>query len=156
MLTKTKSKNNGFTLIEILLGVAISSLIFITAGSVFAVLFRSDVKTQRLSLISQTKNDLQIDFSNSIRWVNDVSFVNGSNPSITADTTIYTLVDGRILKNGEALTSKDVVVKKITTTDYSLASDLKSLEIVVEVENKLFPNSQDILKIVVSQRRAVY
>lgn len=151
-----KNKQKGFTLIEILLGVTVSSLIFLTAGSVFALLFRSDAKTEKLSLMAQVKNDLQIEFSNSIRWATQIDFINGASPEITVDATRYNLQDGRIYKNSEPITPRELSIKKLTINNNSNSSELKSLEITAEVENKNFPSSQDVIKIVVSQRKTIY
>ncbi len=142
-------KNSGFTLIEMMLGVVISAIIFLTIGSVVAVFYSSDAKTQRTQIFEQTKNDLAVEISNAVKWSDLIAI---SANSITADTTTYTLNNGRILKNGSALTSSDVIINSFDIENKSVLSSLKSLEINISMSSKRFSLLSDQFKLVVSQR----
>lgn len=146
-------KNGGFTLIELLLGVTISVLIFLAAGSVMALLFKTDVKTKRLESLEQTKNDLHSEFTTSIKWGGSIAFTNGE---LQVDVNTFKLLDGRIYKNNDPLTSSDISITKFAVENYSNTSDVKSYEITVDMENKNFSTIKDSMKTVVSQRKTVF
>lgn len=148
-----KKTQKGFTLIELLVGVLISVMIFLTAGSMIALLFRTDMRTKNTENLEQTKNDIQGELSNKIRWAQDISF---SPSSLTLDETEYTLTSGRLLKNGDPLTSSDVVIKSFNILNLSRSTDIYSLEITIEMENKHQTTAQDIMKLVVSQRKTTF
>ncbi len=147
------NKNNGFTLIELLIGITVSALIFLTAGSMISLLFRTDVKTQRIEDLEQTKNDLLVQLSNSVRWAEVVTFTAGDAGQLTADTDTYSLSEGRILKTGEAITPSNVNVTKFRVSNFSGDPDLKSIEIQINMESANTATSKDSLNIVVSQRK---
>jgi len=140
----------GFTLIEILLGVAISVLIFITAGSVMVTLYNSSTRTKQSQSLEQTKNDLQLEFLNNVRWGEEIE---SNLNSLRVDETVYELVDGRINKNGEAITSSEVEVRDFSVVDYSTSDGVASLEISIELVNKRLPSVSERLRVVVSQRQ---
>lgn len=150
------NKNSGFTLVELLLGVTIAVMISLTASSILALLFRSDIKTKRVEAMEQTKNDLQVDFSNAIRWAEIISFTSGNNTTLSVDQTTYKLQDEKILKNDQPLTPSSVAVKKFSITDFSNSSDLKSLELIIELESKNNALVKDNVRIVVSQRKTLF
>lgn len=155
-------KNNGlpaqagFTLIELLIGVTIAVMIFMTASSVMALLFRSDLKTKRIEQIQQTKNDLQIEFTNSIKWASTISFTPDQMSTLTIDQNVYSVADGQLRRNNDPITPSSLTVKKFTVQDYSLDGAIKSLELVVDIENENNNSVKDSIRLVVSQRRTLF
>lgn len=145
----------GFTLIELLVGVLISVMIFMTAGSVIALLFRTDIRTKNTELLEQTKSDLQGELSSKIRWAQAISFTKDPD-TLTVDGIVYSLSNGRILKDGDPLTSQNVTIKQLDIADYSRDADIASLEILIEMENSTTTTARDTLKLVVSQRKTVF
>lgn len=144
------NKQKGFTLIELLLGVTISVMIFLAAGSVIALLFRTDVKSKNLESLEQTKNNLTAELTTSIRWGEQIGF---DTRSLKVDTLEYTLVDGKILKNNEPLTSDDITITRFEIKNFSNSSKINSLEIGIDMQNKNFTSVKDTFNIVVSQRQ---
>jgi len=95
----------GFTLIELLIGLAMTAVVFLLTTQVVIALLGRTTKGSRVETLEQTKNDIQTDLNNSIKWAEKVDFVDGV---LSVDDTNFELVDGAILKNGERLTSNDV------------------------------------------------
>lgn len=144
---------NGYTLVELLLGVTISVMIFMTAASVVALMFRSDAKTKRVETLEQTKNDIQGELTSNVRWGENITF---SRNLLTIDSTVYKLQDGRIFKNSDPLTSSEVNIKSFQIEDFSNSPVIKSLELTIEMENKTVSSTKDTLRFVVSQRKTSF
>jgi len=150
---KIQKHSQGFTLVELLLGITISVMIFLTATSVLSLLFRSDVKTKRIDELEQAKNDLSAEFSNKIRWASNITYTNGANATLSIDESEYTLSNERVLKGDQPLTPASVAVKKLQVTNYSNNPLIKSLEIVVEMESKNNSSVKQSVRIIASQRK---
>lgn len=144
--------NKGFTLIELLVGITVSAIIFLTAGSLIALLFRTDVRTKRVENFEQAKNDLQAGLTNSVRWAQEVSFTEST---LTTDGTEYKLSNSRLMKDNQPLTPQNIKVKSFKIEDFSNNDELKSLAIQIEMESTQTATSQDSMKLVVSQRKTV-
>lgn len=145
----------GFTLIELLIGVTVSALIFLTAGSMINLLFRTDVKSQRVENLEQAKNDILVQLSNSLRWASSITFSSGDSAQIVADNETFSLSEGKILRNGEPITPNNVKITKFKATNYSSNPALLSLEIQVDLESSTTATSKDSMNIVISQRQTV-
>ena len=122
---KKKFVSSGFTLVEILIGLAISASIFIVAASLVTSLFGTSTKSRQVEVLEQVKNDLQIDLGNTTRWAGNISFIGGE---LAADDTKYYLQSGRIYKNGEPLTPADVEVLSFDVLKFITPSDAVDLE----------------------------
>ncbi|RJR14586.1 prepilin-type N-terminal cleavage/methylation domain-containing protein [Candidatus Microgenomates bacterium] len=147
-------KRNGFTLIELMIAVAISGLIFIAATAVMGSLFASNARNRQIDALEQVKNDLTQELTNNVRWAENVTFTSSTLTIEQIDHSIlaYNLIDGRLLKNSEPITPQDVVIVDWQITNYSQTADYPSLIIEVDMEHKQFATVQDVFKIVVSQR----
>jgi prepilin-type N-terminal cleavage/methylation domain-containing protein len=152
---KTKQ---GFTLIELLIGIALSGMIFIAVSSVIFILFSSNTRVKQLDTMAQTKNDLQLELSNSIRWAKDISITDAGHTInlITSDdkNIVYRWDTDTLYKDDVALTPKEITVKGFTAADYSASTNLKSLEITIDLEDAKFKAVKDTMRLVVSQRIA--
>jgi prepilin-type N-terminal cleavage/methylation domain-containing protein len=140
----------GFTLIELVIAISLSSVIFILAGSMMAFMINSNSKNLRQESFEQVKNDLVMEFSNALKWGTEINFATGE---ITADGKEYKLADGKIYKNGESLTGAGVVIDSFDITNYSGSPGIVSLLIEVKMHNANFPLSTDTMEMVVSQRK---
>lgn len=144
-------KKNGFTLLELIVGMAIAALIFLAVSSLIVLLFSSNTRTKQLDQLAQTKNDLQIELSNTIKWGQDISFTN-SPAQISVDSVVYRLDSEQIYKNDVPLTSFLVRVTNMEIHNYSVNPQYVSLDITVDLEHKNISVVHDQLHFVVSQR----
>lgn len=106
-----KKNIQGLTLIEVLIGLTITSFIFITATGVVVSLLGTSTKSKRVQAIEQVKNDLLVDIGNNTRWAERINFIDGV---LEVDDTTYKLKDGLILKNDSPLTSSEVIVESFS------------------------------------------
>lgn len=145
-----KKFSSGFTLVELLLGITISVLIFLTAGSVMATLYSSGTRTKQSQALEQTRNDLQLELLNAVRWSQNLSYTTNS---ITANESTYHVESERLYKNDVPLTSSEVIVKSFNITNYTASPPEASLEITTELGHRRFTTLNDVFKFVVSQRK---
>lgn len=106
---------SGFTLIEILIGLTITVAIFIIATSLVVNVFSSTTKSKQREALEQAKNDLQAEFGTSVRWADSISYISGT---LAIDSASYRLANGAILKNGEKITSNEVVVDSFSVVKH--------------------------------------
>lgn len=144
----------GFTLVELLIALALSGLIFVMASSLMVTLLATQTKSRKLETFDQTKNDLYVDLYHTLKWSKSITFQDhGQIDELTADTTLYRLQDGRLLKNDVPLTSQNIIVSAFDIASYSTTPDYSSLAITISLQDNNFNLSQDTLKVVVSQRQ---
>lgn len=98
---------SGFTLIEILIALGLTSAIFIIATSLVVNIFTSNTKSRHTEALAQVKNDLQAEFSNSVRWADNISYVGGS---LQIDSVVYRLENGVLMKNGVPITPAEIEI----------------------------------------------
>lgn len=111
--------NKGFTLVEILVGLAVSAAIFVVATTLVVNIFSSSVKGRQNEMLEQVKNDLSAEFGNSVRWADSISYVSGV---FQIDTVGYRLEDGRIYRGTQALTPEEVEITNFAITKFESAS----------------------------------
>jgi len=97
----------GFTLIEFLVGISMTALVFIVATNLMIAFFKVDSKSQRSQQLEQAKSDLSSEFTNGLQWAKSVEFKNNI---LTVDANKYELNSGKMLKNNVAFTGINVVV----------------------------------------------
>lgn len=144
------TNRKGLTLIELLVAITLSSFVFIMAGSFMAFVIDRNTKNSKQELFEQVKNDLALDFSNSIKWA---THVNITGNGFEADGTVYSLTGDKISKNGQNMIEEGVGIDSFEVKNFSLDPDLKSLQIRVKMKNLASPLSTDQLEMVVSQRK---
>lgn len=115
----SKKHKEGFSLLELLIGLSVSVAIFIVATSLMVQVFSMNTKSKQKDVLSQVKNDLQNEFSNSIRWADNISYVDGV---LKVDETSYSLNDGKLLKDDSSLTPMNVEITSFEITRQSPAS----------------------------------
>lgn len=140
----------GFSLIEIMIAVSLSGMVFILVSSMMVLLLTSNSKSQRQESFEQVKNNILVEISNAVRWSEVVTF---SPNRITTDTNVYELSAGAIVKNGEKITPDDIEITKFEIKNYSGVTGWASLEVAMEMRNRNYPLAQDKLRLVVSQRK---
>lgn len=140
----------GFSLIELIVALGVSSIVMLTVISLMLTFMSSNTKSKRQEMFEQTKNDLQLELSNAVRWAKVVQ-INPEN--IVTDGKSYTLSGGQIYKDGEALTPTGVEVTRFDINNYSNDIDLVSVEIRIEMRDRSFVTARDGLRVVVSQRK---
>jgi len=58
----------GLTLIELLVTLGVSGLVFVVVGSIIGILFTTSTRDKRLEVFEQVKNDVAAELSNTLRW----------------------------------------------------------------------------------------
>jgi len=150
-----KINYQGFTLIELIIGVLITTFIFLGASALILTLFGTSGRVQKSQSLDQAKNDIQVELTNNIKWAKILMI---GPDSITADGVIYKFEsDGRLYKNGIPMTSGEIFLKNVLVSDLSRTrvsgEELISLKVSLDLESKRSSNISDHLNLVVSQRR---
>jgi hypothetical protein len=105
----------GFTFIEILIGLSVSVAIFVITTTLVVNVFTSSVKGKQVETLAQVKNDLQAEFGNTVRWADDISYAGGV---FQVDAMSYSLRGGRLYKNDSPLTPQGVEITKFEVSKY--------------------------------------
>ena len=114
----------GFTLMELLIGMTLISFIFLGVITATVVLLNSNARVKQIDHLEQAKNDLQLEFANTIRWAKAITLISPSELSITNSddsTSLYQFdsTNKRITKNGVPITSDTVDITNFEIHDYS-------------------------------------
>ncbi len=120
---KNKKLQRGLTLLEVLIGMTISVILFLFATNIMVVLFNSTNKDKRIQDIEQVKNDIQIDLSNKVKWAESVSFSSGM---LTIDGDSYRVQDEGLYKNDVPLTPKSVKIKDMKVEKQTVSYAIKT------------------------------
>ena len=150
-LANMKKNIKGMTLIEVMIALTVSVIIFLISTNILVTLFYTDTKNKNVQSLEQVKNDLQSEFSNGIRWGKTIQI--GGTSGVVIDGSVYILADSQIFKDGKSITSTEVKIKSFEVKNRSLNSDEVSLEIVVEMEHATLTSVEDTMRLVVSQRK---
>ena len=118
--------SKGLTLIELLIGLTLSVSIFLIATSLMVNILGSNLKSKQAQTLEQVKNDFQAETSNSVRWANSLSFVNGVF-EVDGDKYYLNYDDGRIYKNDIPITPSDVEVDSFDVARYSTPVEVQDL-----------------------------
>lgn len=109
----------GFTLIEFLVGITMTALVFIVATNLMIAFFKVDSKSQRNQQLEQSKSDLTSEFTNGLQWAKRVEFKNGI---LTIDENKYEVSSGKMLKNNLEFTDNNVVVSDFSVKRIDVVS----------------------------------
>lgn len=143
----------GFTLMELLLALGMSALIFVVVSSLMVTILSSNTKSKRNEVFEQIKNDLVVEFINRVRWAQVVSAEdNASSDVITADADRYMLNNGILLRNNEPITPENIEVTRFDVVNKSNIENKAGLEITVSFRDRNFVLLEDVLNIQVAQR----
>ena len=141
------NKHEGFTIIEILVGLSVTAAIFVITTTLVVNVFSSTTKGKRVEAIEQTKNDLWNEFANNGKWARNISFVNGV---LTFDQAEYVSDQGKIYKNGQPITSGEVNVTRFEVIKHTPPAIAGSMEKGIGLEAKYY-NNADLTELVTSQ-----
>lgn len=148
--------SQGFTLVELMVAISISGIIFLAVSALIGTLFSSSARVTQLDALSQIKDDIAKDMSNSVRWAPDVSVSPGNDEltltSAQGEDTLYHVVDSQLFKNDTPLSPIDYEVTDFSVHDYG-AGRLASLDIELSLRSKKFTARTDTIKLVISQRQ---
>ena len=149
----------GFTLMEVLVGVTLFSFVFLSVMTATVVLVNSNSRVKQIDHLEQAKNDLQLEFANSIRWAKTITLISPSELTIThtdGSTSEYKLdtSSNRITKNGTPITSDTVDIVNFEINDYSRlpTPSPRSLQLFIEMQHQDFSSVRQTFRLVVSQR----
>ncbi len=140
---------NGFTLLEVLIAIAIFGIAFAVVLMILTAVSTASLTSGRQEGFEQVKNNLAVEFSNSVRWAKDVQ-VGGT--TLTVDGLPYTLNSGRITKDGQPITPANITVTDFSVGQYSTVPGYSSVKIIIGLADTNLATITDSEKIVVSQR----
>lgn len=149
-----KINQQGFTLVEMLIGITMASIIFITTSSLLVSIIARNARIKKDEVVEQTKNDLAVEFLNYVRWADAIEFNASENKLIVSyenrDDIYYQLnqADKAIRKNGERFTSSQVVIENFSFKKYLDKS--YSLEVDISLLSR--PDVKQRLKVLISPR----
>ncbi len=113
----------GFTLMELVVVVAVMAVALAATAGLFTQSFRSGSKTEKIVLVEENMRQSMDIMERMIRNASKIESVGGgvcpgSGQSLTIlntdnDTTIFSLSDGQIASNGAALSGDKVVVESL-------------------------------------------
>jgi prepilin-type N-terminal cleavage/methylation domain-containing protein len=160
-LNKIKKTAGGFTLIELLISLVIGGIILLAEGSLLSILLSNDTRSRQLESLEQTKYFLQTTFTESIKWAKTVEYDLGSETLTltyeTQPTIVFQKLNNKLLKDGQALTEKNITVNRFLVNDYSVdPAKLSSLRIEIVLANTQIGNYIDKSVVVVSQRNTIF
>lgn len=140
----------GLTLIEMMIAISLSSLIFLLVSSLMMMVINSNTRSKNREDFEQVKNDLQAEFTNRIRWG---EVVQAAGNILTIDGVIYTLDTGKLMKDGEVISPKNVTITSFEVKNLSTDPQLASLELKIGLESATSTVQKDSMRLVVSQRQ---
>lgn len=155
-----QKSNQGLTLIELLVGIFLTSMIFLAASSLVVVLFSSNTRTKQMDEIQQAKNDLLNEISNAVKWAAFIELIGtGKFQATLFDGTthvyMYDAINNTLNKNGVPLHTSGVNVTVFEVSSLGVNADAdapKSLQIKIELEDGQLKQIKDAFRIVASQR----
>lgn len=141
----------GLTLIEVLVSLGISSIVFLMVSSLLVTFYTTDTRSKQVELFERTKNDVVLLISNSVRWATEVGVDGGV---LRVDDDTFYLDQGRLYKNDEPITSEGVRVVRFEIQDYSGFPGFPSVEIKISVQDAENALRTDEVRLVVSMRKS--
>jgi prepilin-type N-terminal cleavage/methylation domain-containing protein len=154
ILNKQIDRQSGFSLVELLVAVALSGVLFLGVSMLMISLFSSNTRVRQIDRIEQTKNDLAIELTNAIRWAKIVTFETNAiilQPDSTTTNT-YSFSDNRLYKNNSPITPPDVIVDNFMAQNFGASPNLPLVEISMDIADKQFSTVNSHVRFVVSQR----
>lgn len=145
-----RKNTRGLGMIELLLGITMSALIFLVSTSLITTLFRSDTKSRSSQSIDQAKNDIMSELATRIRWAESVTF---DGAHLVVDSVSYRIEGGRMYRGDDPLTPREVTIDGWEVSNYSLVDSLASYEIEIAMHHTTATSLTDSLRLVVSQRQ---
>lgn len=145
-----KKVSGGMTMIEMLIVLTISVVVFWVSTSMVTGLFYSDERSKQEQLLDRAKDQLEQEFGERVRWAKEIE---DREDGVKLDGVNYQLRGGRIMKEGKAITPDRVVVEAFEIENLSTDSHYQSLEIKVEMRDKMISSVHDSMRMVVSQRK---
>ena len=147
------------TLVELTIAVTIIGSLLMATTITTIGLFTANARVRQVDTLAQSKHDITHELTEQIRWAKNVS-IPETNDIITLttnsnETIQYTIQNGILVKNGTALHSADYEIMSFIAKNYS-ASERPSWEITIEMRRKNFTPVQEIIKLVITNRQAIF
>lgn len=145
------TKKSGFTLVEVVVVMGLAAMIFMVVSGLMVSFLNAGGKSRQQQALEQARDDIVTEISNAVRW-GEGEVIVGQN-KLEAGRAVYELSGDRLVKDGVALTSAEVVVESLETRDYSGVAEFPSLEIKISMRSRSLPQIRDDLRLVVSKRK---
>ncbi|MBI4058558.1 type II secretion system protein [Candidatus Gottesmanbacteria bacterium] len=141
MVNKHSDSNQGMTLLDLIIGLAVMSIILVGTLIIAVDMLESVNRSSQFSEIEHAKNIIFTDLSNLVRWGGTVSLPSPPPLKLVVDATEYTLDTslgyGRLMKNNEAVTSSKIDVTAFTVSNYSVTPTYASLKIALSFKDRI-------------------
>lgn len=148
------NSKNGFSLIELLIAISLSGILFLGVSTLMISLFQSNTRVRQIDRLEQTKNDVAIELTNAIRWAKTVSFDTNAlvlqTPNSTTNT--YKFENNKVFKNDSPITPPDVIVSNFVARNFGASPNLPLVQVSMDIADKQFPTITSHTQFVVSQR----
>lgn len=139
----------GISLIELLLAIALSAIIFVIASSIMMGVARSNLNSRRQENFEQVKNDVQNELVNSIKWAKEVTWTTNQ---ITIDGKIIKLEGMKIFRDSDAITPDSVRITKMEIAELGPGDENVSLKVTIEMQNAQIATVKDSFVVVATKR----
>lgn len=148
------NSRRGFTLVELVLGIAVTAIIFIAASSAYVFLIKTGSRFSQTQVLDNAKVDLSQELLSAIRWAGSVT----CSSSLVIDGTTYAIgPTGLLSKNGQPLTARSVQATSFSCANYSSFPGYASLQLTINLQDvSVTPARSAVLNLVASQRRTSY
>ncbi|HJZ05085.1 hypothetical protein A2634_04525 [Candidatus Amesbacteria bacterium RIFCSPHIGHO2_01_FULL_48_32] len=141
----------GFTLVELVVVIGLSGLIFVVVSGLTVSLLTVGTKNRHQQTLEQARDDVTSDISNIVKWREGI--LAWDNNRLQVGDVVYEKSGDRFLKNGVSLLGENVVVTEMGIENYSALEDYPSLIVGLKIESRVLPQVKDEIKLVVSRRK---
>jgi len=143
----------GFTLVELVVVIGLSGLIFVVVSGLTVSLLTVGTKNRHQQTLEQARDDVTSDISNIVKWREGI--LAWDNNRLQVGDVVYEKSGDRFLKNGVSLLGENVVVTEMGIENYSALEDYPSLIVGLKIESRVLPQVKDEIKLVVSRRKTI-
>ena len=141
----------GFTLVELVVVIGLSGLIFVVVSGLTVSLLTVGTKNRHQQTLEQARDDVTSDISNIVKWREGI--LAWDKNRLQVGDVVYEKSGDRFLKNGVSLLGENVVVTEMGIENYSALEDYPSLIVGLKIESRVLPQVKDEIKLVVSRRK---
>ncbi|HBC72663.1 MAG: hypothetical protein UX91_C0005G0041 [Candidatus Amesbacteria bacterium GW2011_GWB1_47_19] len=142
----------GISLIELLIAMALAVFVFLLVISMLMTILTANARSSRQETFEQTKNDLQSELTNAVKWGKDISWSSGQ---LIVDGVAYSRISNVIIKNGQLLTPPQVKITNWTITELGQGDPNISLRMEIAMENAANSSIKDNMILTVTKRQTI-
>lgn len=145
-------KKKGFTLVEFLIGMTMTVVIFIVATNLVVSFLSINTKSKRNQDLEEVKVDVSRQITDQLTWGTTITH---SSNKLIIDKDTFELVGNTLKKNGSSLTPANVKVKDFSIFEYHNDPENKtavSYKVEINLEHAESASIKDTISIFSSSR----